>query len=182
MAPRTVLTKTERERLAALSSVIRALAACLRRRAPTTAASAESWFRYLAAVKKAQGNMHMQLSFLACLMAKAYLGSHHSVNGLDVAAKPQGAPGLDFDFRTRAGRRLIAELKTTVPYEADDFGAAQWSALERDFAKLRRQRAYAKYLFVTDPQSFTYLRQSRGSVKVPGLRIVLLPGGRSFVV
>lgn len=94
MASRMVLTKGERQKLVALSQIVRGLHSCLQKRAPAGSASAQSWFRYLAAIKKAQGNMHMQLSFLACLMAKAYLASRHSVEGFDVAAKAQGAPGV----------------------------------------------------------------------------------------
>jgi len=99
----------------------------------------DQWFEWLAQIKEIQGNSNNDISFTACLMAKAYLVKEYGeIDGFDVSAKPQGAPGLDIDVQTRKGQRIIGEIKTTVPYSGarNDLGAQQKQALMTDFSKL----------------------------------------------
>jgi hypothetical protein len=49
-------------------------------------------------------------------MAKANLVREFGeIDNFDVSAKPKGVPGLDIDIRTRIGKCIIGEIKTTVP-------------------------------------------------------------------
>ena len=149
---------------------------------PVIEAPPAKWFVYLQRIKESQGNLNNYLSFIACLMAKEYLHRRHGIDNWDVAEKPQGAPGLDIDLKTITGKRIIGEIKTTKPYEEDNFGAAQWTSFENDFRKLRRRRSDVKYLFVTHPLTYKYLKRDSQYVRVSGLKVVLLPTGKHFTV
>ena len=65
-------------------------------------------------------------------MAKQYLNTNYGIDDFDAAEKPQGAPGLDIDIKTRSGQRIIAEIKTIYPYQSDDFGAQQKNSFKKD--------------------------------------------------
>src|SRR5258706_14827188 len=119
------------------------------------------WYAALAKVKSIQGNLSNDLSFVACLLAKRYLQEHFAIVDFDAAAKPQGAPGLDIDLLTREGERLIAEIKTTVPYSGatNDLGAQQKNSFRKDFAKLNNTQAVHKLMFVTDRATFDVLQR-----------------------
>ncbi|MCY0865903.1 MAG: hypothetical protein OWQ57_13210, partial [Sulfobacillus sp.] len=80
------------------------------------------WYRIASTIKRALGNFDNDVSFIASLLAKQFLTEHHHIPLLDVSAKAQGAPGLDFDVRSHNGDRIIAELKTTIPYGENDLG------------------------------------------------------------
>jgi hypothetical protein len=97
----------------------------------------------------------------------------------DVADKAQGAPGLDLDPRTREGRRVIGELKTTTPYLGRALGAQQRVTFQKDFKKLVTADAYAKYFFVTDRAAFEAVRRDFAQ-EITGVIVVLLPEGESF--
>ena len=139
-----------------------------------------SWFSYINDIKQAQGNINNTLSFLSCLMAKEYLCKH--INGFvfDAACKKQGAPGPDIYEKLPDRTLIIGEIKNTIPYLGDDFGAAQWDSLENDFKKLRRSKANHKYFFLTDPKAYEILYKNPEYIKVPKLKVVLLPSGESF--
>jgi len=96
----------------------------------------EVLYEFLARMKQIQGNTDNGASLVACLLAKRYLNAHLDMEPFDVALKPQGAPGLDIDERTLTGKRVVGEIKTTVPYGARDLGAAQQYSFEKDFQKL----------------------------------------------
>lgn len=133
------------------------------------------WFEYLAQVKAIQGNINNDISFIACLMAKDYLVSRFNIGMFDIAAKPQGAPGLDIDLITSEGEHIIAEIKATVPYSGakNDLGANQRKTFEHDFDKLNRTQAHHKFFFVTDRATFNIVQQKYAS-QVPGVKVVLL--------
>jgi hypothetical protein len=69
----------------------------------------------------------------------------------------QGAPGIDIDVETSEGHRIVAEIKTTVPYKPSDFGGKQAESFKNDFAKLVEAEAAHKFLFVTDSRAFSAL-------------------------
>lgn len=136
----------------------------------------EEWFDRLAQIKAIQGNSNNDVSFTACLMAKAYLISEFGeIDGYDVSAKPQGAPGLDIDIQTKRGQRIIGEIKTTVPYSGarNDLGSQQKSSFQKDFTKLNNTPADFKYLFVTDSATYHILTKKYAS-QIHGVRIVQL--------
>jgi len=89
-------------------------------RMPEQDASTLDWYRFLLAMKEISGNTSNAMSFVASLMAKEYLSARLSMRTFDVAAKAQGAPGLDIDEQTTDGKRVIAEIKTTIRYMAND--------------------------------------------------------------
>jgi hypothetical protein len=98
-------------------------------------------------VKLTLGNRNNDASFIATLLAKRYLIAQFQI-GFDAAARPRGASGIDIDLMTPNGERVIAEIKTTLPYGLKDFGAAQGASFKRDFEKLKMTHARHKLLFV----------------------------------
>ena len=110
----------------------------------------EVLYEYLARMKKIQGNTDNGVSMVACLLAKRFLGARLDMQPFDATKKPQGAAGLDIDERTITGEKVVAEIKTTVPYGSKDLGSAQKSAFEKDFQKLNAVEAAYKFFFVTD--------------------------------
>lgn len=104
------------------------------------------WYSYITQIKKILGNLDNDVSFIACLMAKDFLCKMHSFKWFDVARKPQSAPGLDIDELTLEGERVIAEIKTTIPYGKTDFGSQQKEMFKKDFEKLQKNEANYKYI------------------------------------
>jgi hypothetical protein len=137
------------------------------------------WHLFLSTLRKIQGNLSNDGSFIATLLAKQYLCSKFNVD-FDAAKKPQGAPGIDIDVETSEGQRIIAEIKTTVPYQTSDFGAQQAASFKKDFAKLSTEADY-KFLFVTDSGTFTALQKAKYIKLMLGVRIVNLTTGQEYV-
>jgi hypothetical protein len=135
------------------------------------------WHSFISALRKIQGNISNDGSFIAALLAKQYLRSKFGIE-FDAAAKPQGAPGIDIDVKSADGHRVVAEIKTTVPYQASDFGAQQAASFKKDFAKLAISDAVHKFLFVTDSVAFEALKRDKYTKLMPGVRIVHLASGR----
>lgn len=133
------------------------------------------WFMSLNHMRLIQGNMSNDISFLACLMAKEFLAQRFDVSSLDMAAKAQGASGLDIDFISNA-QRVIGEVKTTVPYKRakGDFGAQQKKSFSADFRKLGSAIADFKFLFVTDNATYQVLQRDKYKNLLPGVEIVML--------
>ena len=134
------------------------------------------WYRAAAAIRHVLGNFDNDVSFVACLLAKQFLYQRHTIAPFNVAEKPQGAPGLDFDVESVDGERIIAELKTTVPYRENDLGSNQRDSFLRDFDKLARTPADFKYFFVTDAQTY-HVVNDRYRQFLPGVELVLLADG-----
>ena len=134
-------------------------------------------FGLLTHLKKIQGNNSNDISLAACILAKRYLADRFNIGNFDVAAKPQGAPGLDIDLQTqdKDRQRIIGEIKTTVPYSGakNDLGANQKDSFNNDFKKLNKTAADHKFFFVTDQQTYEIVRQ-RYADKLQGVTIVLL--------
>jgi len=96
---------------------------------------ATQWYPFLSELRRIQGNLSSDVSFVATHLAKQFLSSRFEVE-FDAADKPQGAPGIDIDIRTADGKRIVGKIKTMVPYQATDFGAQQAADFKKDFAKL----------------------------------------------
>jgi len=132
------------------------------------------WYNYIVKIKKILGNFDNDISYIACLMAKEFLISRHSVEDLDVSLKPQSAPGLDIDTITNTGDRIIAEIKTTIPYLKNDLGAQQKNMFLKDFHKLNNNDATFKYFIVTEKAAYNVV-QKRYSKYLNNKILVLLP-------
>lgn len=135
------------------------------------------WHSFLSALRKIQGNISNDGSFVATLLARQYLHSKFGID-FDAAEKPQGAPGIDIDVETPEGHRIVAEIKTTVPYKGADFGEQQAASFKKDFAKLVASEAKHKFLFVTDSSAFAALRRDKYTKLMPGVRVVHLASGQ----
>ncbi len=134
----------------------------------------------LSSRRQIQGNLSNDVSFAASLLAKKYLLSAFGAE-FDAAAKPQGAAGIDIDVQAPDGSRIVAEIKTTVPYQFADFGAQQAESFKRDFAKLAAADAVHKFLFVSEPSAFSVVTKPKYTKLIPGVRIVLLATGEEHV-
>ncbi len=137
--------------------------------------SSDDLFTHLGRISKISGNLSIRKSFGACLLAKRYLMNRFQIQELDVAEKAQGAKGPDIDARTRDGARILAEIKTTVPYalKRGDFGANQKTELRKDWKKLRGARADHKFFFLVDRDGYEIVQQKYRS-ELCGIEIVLL--------
>ena len=147
---------------------------------PPESDAAAEWFAYLTMFKDELGNINNDVSFLATLLAKAYLVKNLDIAPFDAAAKAQGAPGLDIDERTKEGERIIAEIKTTHPYRDDDLGAQQATAFGKDADKLRKENATHKFFFLTDVAAFKVMNKAKYRELFKGVKIVLLPSGEEI--
>jgi len=143
--------------------------------------NSRGWYSFLATLKAIQGNLNNDISFVATVMAKEFLYQRFDIYSFDAAKKPQGAPGLDIDVRTKGGLRIIGEIKTTYPYKSDDLGAQQKETFKRDFEKLNSADADEKFFFVTEQRTFDLMQKARYRSQVPGVRIVLLATGEGIV-
>lgn len=134
------------------------------------------WYEFLSRLRLIQGNLSNDVSFIATLLAKRYLAQRFHVD-FDAAEKPQGAPGIDIDVLTADGQRIVAEIKTTLPYQVTDFGAQQAASFKKDFAKLTSASAQHKFLFVTEEAAYTALKKQKYIKLMPGVKIVQLLTG-----
>lgn len=130
-------------------------------------------FAFLAELRLIQGNLSNDVSFAATLLARDFLAAKFGIV-FDAASKPQGASGIDIIASTSCGERIVAEIKTTVPYRAADLGANQQKSFQRDFEKLARADARHKFLFVTDARTFDVLRKPKYQAQLTGVQIINL--------
>jgi hypothetical protein len=137
-------------------------------------------YLFLSKLKSVLGNLNNDISFVATLMAKQYLSGKFDLRAFDAAAKAQGAPGIDIEFRTQDGKRIVAEIKTTFPYQPG-FGAKQREMISKDIDKLKKSDADAKFLFLTEQLSFEAAKKIRAWTG-SGIRVVLLPRGEEFLL
>jgi len=99
---------------------------------------------------------------------------------LDAALKPQGAPGMDIDCTLPDGTRIVGELKTTKPYQPG-FGAAQKREITKDLLRLAETAAAHRFMFVTDAHSYLTICKPSFASLAPGVEVVDLVKGESFV-
>jgi hypothetical protein len=98
-------------------------------------------------------------------MAKDFLvGRHHFV---DFDAARKAASGLDVDQETGKGERVVAEIETGP------------TPKRGDYEKLKKAKAQAKYYFVLDRAAFESAKEHQKDI--PGVVVVLLPQGETFV-
>jgi hypothetical protein len=170
-------TNAETEYLSGIEGRHRHLRSFLQERAPPThETTPPEWHRLLSTMKAIVGNASNDMSFIAALLAKAYLCQALPMRDFDVALKPQGAPGLDIDELTADGRRVVAEIKTTTPYAGTDLGAQQEAMFAKDFVKLNGALADLKFFFLTDRTAFDLMRR-KYHLRIPAVTVVLLPEG-----
>ncbi|MGB9105805.1 MAG: hypothetical protein WCC59_13675 [Terriglobales bacterium] len=141
---------------------------------------AERWLRYLTGIKNSLGNLNNDIGFVATLLVKAYLNRRFGVADFDAAGKAQGAPGIDIAARTDDGKTVVGELKTTKPYQPG-FGAAQRASLLKDLARLASITADHRLMFVVDPDAYRALCKRPFSSEAPGVEIVDLVSGNTFL-
>jgi len=169
------LTERERDYLYNIIKKMEDLRKCLNSLPlPTLSEPPAEWYRYLSRIKGIVGNLDNDISFVACLMAKECLVKSHPIGNLDVALKPQGAPGHDIDVTTDDGKRLVAEIKTTTPFAGQDLGSQQKQSFQRDFAKLKKAEADSKYFFVTEEPTFHIVKRKYRRT-IPDVTVVLVP-------
>ena len=137
------------------------------------------WHLFISSLRGIVGNISNDGSFIASLLAKNFLEEKYVVD-FDAAEKPQGASGLDIVLQADTGEKIVAEIKTTVPYQGVDFGAAQITALKKDFAKLVAAEAEHKFMFVTDITAFNILKKAKYTKFMPGVRLVHLGTGEEY--
>ncbi len=133
-------------------------------------------------IQEIQGNLANDGSLIACVLARQFLQQRFDIPGFDAAAKPQGAPGLDVDILTSSQERIIAEIKTTVPYERirRDLGANQKYTFIKDFEKLEGNEAHHKFFFVTSAFTHEVVSQRYGKrLRDQNIELVLLDGEKS---
>ena len=72
---------------------------------------------------------------------------------------------------TSAGLRIVAELKTTKPYQPG-FGAAQKANIKKDLERLASTDADHRIMFVTDADAFRTLCGPAYRERYPSVEIV----------
>lgn len=130
-------------------------------------------FKYFNRIKEIMGNFNTDVSFITCLMAKDYLCNQFDLEYFDVSEKSQSAPGPDIEVYTAEGKKIIAEIKSTIPYKDNDFGSQQIDSLRNDFSKLKKSSADYKYMFVTNESAYNILNK-KYSAELDGIMLVLL--------
>jgi hypothetical protein len=172
------LSEQAKQSLQAVSQKLQQLAAFMaRRQVPTPDTPLAEWFAYFADMRTISGNLSNDLSLVSCLMAQDYLMRTLPMQPFDVAAKPQGAKGLDIDAERLDGERVVGEIKTTVPHHGTRLGAAQITAFQKDFAKLAAVEAMHKFLFVTDATTLSLMTRRYAS-QLEGVTVVNLANGQ----
>ena len=139
-----------------------------------------AWYSFLTELKIIQGNFNNDVSFLATLLAKQYLKEKYGLQHFNAADKPQGAPGLDINVTLSNGKRLVAEIKTTIPYKPDDLGAQQITSFKKDFKKLVEVKADIKLFLLTEYKTYELMKESKYKSQLSGIKVVLLPTGEEF--
>jgi hypothetical protein len=136
-------------------------------------------------VQEIQGNLANDGSLIACVLARQFLQRRFEIPAFDAAAKPQGAPGLDVDVLTSSQKRIIGEIKTTVPYERNrrDLGANQKATFIKDFEKLEGKKAHHKFFFVTNPLTQEVVSERYGNrLRDGNIELILLGGGEETLI
>lgn len=117
-------------------------------------------------LKEYIGNIGNDLHFLALCLASYFLKERHCVT-IDIN-KAAGSAGLDIE-----SEEIVAEIKTTIPYLENDFGAAQKREIRKDLERLENSPEKHKYLFVIDDRTERILRH-KYSKNYPSVKIVNL--------
>jgi Fe-S oxidoreductase len=117
-------------------------------------------------LKQIIGNIDNDVHFLASCLANSFLKKSHSVT-IDLN-KAVGSAGLDIELE-----EIVGEIKTTIPYHENDFGANQKENIRKDLERLEESDKKFKYFFVTDNKTETILKK-KYSKHFPSVKIVNL--------
>lgn len=117
-------------------------------------------------LKTVMGNIHGNIHFLARYAAYSFLKEKHGVE-IDLD-KPEGQSGLDIEEE-----EIVGEIKTTIPYPDNDFGAKQRDGITEDLERLEESFVKHKYFFVIDDETERILRQKYNK-KYPSVTIINL--------
>jgi hypothetical protein len=102
--------------------------------------------------KETVGNIGNDIHYLALCLANDFLFEKH---GLTVNfSKPPGSAGIDIELED-----IVAEIKTTIPYTRNDFGAAQKREIRKDLERLELASEEHKYFFIVDKRAERILKQ-----------------------
>jgi hypothetical protein len=142
--------------------------------------NAAQWLSYLTGIKHALGNLNNDLSFIATLLVKKFLHERFAITDFDAGGKAQGASGIDVQAATADGKSIAGEIKTTKPYQPG-FGAAQRTSILKDLTRLASTTADYRFMFVIDPEAFQALCEKGLASRVPGVEIVDLVTGTTFI-
>jgi hypothetical protein len=175
MAP--ALTPAEERYLSTIHAKVTALRSFLGDGGPS--GKAAELFDYLTALKNTLGNLNNDVSFVATLLVKAFLRERFGIE-FDAALKPQGAAGADIECTVDDGTRVLAEIKTTKPYQAG-FGANQKKEILKDLVRLATSNAEHRFMFVTDVDSYRTLCSKAFASYAPGVEIVDLVRGECYL-
>lgn len=174
-----VPTTTSRVALEKAASTVDQLRAFLTETPTPSPTDTNAWLAYALRIRVIQGNVSNMASLVATILAHDYIVQHANAEPYDAVAKPQGAPGLDIEARTRDGARIVGEIKTTVAYGDADLGAAQKASFLADFEKLRESNAPHRFFFLVDRRTFDIVRK-KYSKHLAAVKVVLLPDGDTF--
>ena len=117
-------------------------------------------------LKTVMGKIHGNIHFLARYAAYSFLKEKHGVE-IDLD-KPEGQSGLDIEEE-----EIVGEIKTTIPYHDNDFGAKQRDGITEDLERLEESFVKHKYFFVIDDETERILRQKYNK-KYPSVAIINL--------
>ena len=116
--------------------------------------------------KECVGNIGNDIHYLTTHLANDFLKKKHGVTiNMD---KPSGSPGLDIE-----SDNIVAEIKTTIPYQPNDFGAAQKHEITKDLEKLSLSNETYKYFFVIDSNTERILK-SKYMKEYPSVTVINL--------
>jgi hypothetical protein len=116
--------------------------------------------------KECVGNIGMDIHYLTAHLAKDFLQKKHRVTiNID---KPSGSAGLDIE-----SDNIVAEIKTTIPYQPHDFGATQKREITKDLERLSISDAPNKYFFIIDDNTERILK-SKYMTQYPTVKVVNL--------
>lgn len=122
--------------------------------------------RKLLKLKECIGNFDNDLHFLTRYLADSFLKEKHGVT-IDLTT-PDGSAGLDIKLD-----EIVGEIKTTIPYLENDFGANQKGKIRENLERLEESDKKHKYFFVIDDETERILKQ-KYSKHYPSVKIVNL--------
>ncbi len=117
-------------------------------------------------LKEIVGNMGNDIHYLTLHLANSFLKAKHNVS-VDLG-KPPGSAGLDIELED-----IVAEIKTTIPHLAHDFGAAQKREIKKDLDRLELSSAKHKYFFVVNHKTEQIVK-TKYLMNYPSVKVVNL--------
>lgn len=166
-------TDTEKEKFASIRDYIQSLRDFLNKNSLPPNTDITGQFAYSGQIKAITGNPANWQSFLSVMLAKKWLLQHYEIKDFDAGDKHENTRGLDIDIVTLDGKRIIGEIKTSVPVGQTNFGAKQKEMIHKDFQKLNDANADYKFFFMTDGRAYQYVT-TKYREEIPQVKVVLL--------